>query len=759
MLLLTAPVCMAQDNPLRAIVAQQEEEYKTLDGKREKNLQDYLKLVQLANSLGRNCSSIGFKAGEGSNERKVYLRYALIYYSLAAHNAQIAIDRFGSKSMARDKEKACKQAAFMYRSLNKPKKIYDDRFIDACGLFEDVSEEIVIEDTKPQSTSGGPLYVDEEFEKTLVGKRLFFKTPKQVFSMIIYEPFVITEEQATARSVAQKQFAQVIQMMPADKQKELRKEMNEKFDRAHTYHFDKDLGGLIFFAENQEESGNKMICDESDKEGYLSYKTSVSGAKACFSNIFTNPQTGERLKAGSSILQVEHKGDMFTLLMTAGENYNSAKHERIIKAMARSLRMEGVKELPKITVKKCKENATMQLAKGIPMTWRIIDRSRNTLIRQQPKMARDAEIGEAVSNYFAAVLAVMKGLKEGKQVINMTKKLVVDREERKALMAVGGWALDHTVKDVQFVPVEVEDYSSFEMDGALTTAAIFYVNALKQVSTGVGELGKKINKQSMSLYWEIPIITIQAECIPQMICNNGKWVPDYENLVFREISRTKGKITSPNKDFMTVRQVERDLERYFQVELEKAERAEGDYATALRRCDYARGQLYKIDFPVNIDQCPDLENEIQQLQYDILISEQIQKTRKEEFKRWVSVLKPAEVKKHRDRITELSDEIDQMNVELGKLKQSRDGHLSNGNTGLVNELNLKIKFLEEDIALLDSFREQSATIVTELSRGNRETLLSRELQEISLEITALKNRKLKVRSQLELCVKEYEKIR
>ncbi|MEM7186686.1 MAG: hypothetical protein AAF466_08505, partial [Bacteroidota bacterium] len=244
--MLAAPILVAQDNPLRAIVAQQEEEFETLNSKTDKNLQDYLKLVQLANSIARNCSSIGFKAPKDSNEHKVYLRYSLVYYSLAAHSAQEAIDRFDSKSMAREKSKACKQAEFMYRSLNKPRNIYDKRFIDACGIFETASDDTATtDDTKPTTGSGGPLYVDEEFEKTLVGKRLFLKTPKQMFSMNIYEPFVISEEQAISRSVGKSQLEMALKMLPADKQKELKAQMNEKFDRAHVYNFNNDLGGLI----------------------------------------------------------------------------------------------------------------------------------------------------------------------------------------------------------------------------------------------------------------------------------------------------------------------------------------------------------------------------------------------------------------------------------------------------------------------------------------------------------------------------------
>ena len=109
-------------------------------------------------------------------------------------------------------------------------------------------------------------------------------------------------------------------------------------------------------------------------------------------------------------------------------------------------------------------------------------------------------------------------------------------------------------------------------------------------------------------------------------------MPDWNNLTYRRIKTTYSKITSPNKDFMSIRDVERDLQRYFKDKIYELEQEERDYARILNRCDDSKGQLYKIDFPVNIDKCPVLENKIQTVQYEILFQQKVQEARKEEIR-------------------------------------------------------------------------------------------------------------------------------
>lgn len=502
-----------------------------------------------------------------------------------------------------------------------------------------------------------------------------------------------------------------------------------------------------------------FVCDDADSEGTLSYSTSVSGARACISNVYKHPISGERLEGGMTLVEVEHKGEHYRLMLVMGEKYNSAKHEKTLKAMARSLRMEGVAELPTVTKRKCKEESVLQLAKGIPVSWTIIDRSRKAVVIQQPKMARDHEIGNAVSKYYGLILAAIKGAKDIAQAVKVYKEVVYDEDLRKALITAGGWKLEHEMKRVDFIPIEIEEFSDFQMDGIFTSAAIFYLDALKGVSSGIGGLGKSMTEKHMKLYWEIPVIRIKGECIPQMVCKDGKWIPDYNNMEYREIENEPGKITSSNKDFLTVRQVERDLDRYFKTEMEKAESAAVDYRNVKSRCVDSRQQLYKIDFPVNIDKCPELENQIQIVQYNILVQEQIQKVRKEELTRWLQVLKPAEKAKFEARLAELKADKAVMNVDLKKKIKLHEGLIANGKTGEAAKVEIQINFLNEDIALIESFEVKTQGELTKVTSGKREKGMSAELSTISNELVQLRKRKEDLKKELAVCVKDYDKVR
>ena len=661
--------------------------------------------------------------------------------------------------MKGQKDTACRRAAFIYRTLGNPTVLSDPRFVDVCGLMKEKPDP---NDSSSNSTSGttdDPLYVDEEFEKTLIGKRIFFKTPKQMWSMKVYEPFVISEEQSIQRSVGMKQFEQALNMVPEKDRAKLKGEMQEKYNRMHWYSLTEDMGSIIFFAEDKKGEKIKMLCDDENSSTKISRATTVSGARACFSNIYRHPTTGERLESGSSLLQIEHKGELYMLLLGVGKNYNKAKHEKILKAMARSLRMEGDTELPTVTLTKCKDDGVLQLKKGIPVSWIIIDRTREARIVQQPKLARDHEIGNAVSNYYGMILKAMEYGKDGKQILSFGKQVIVDRDLRKSLITAGGFAMDHAMKEVRFVPVEVEDYSNFEMDGALASAAIFYMKALTKVSSGIGGLGKSMSEKHMRLYWEIPVIRIQGECIPQMVCKDGKWVPDRNNMEYREISKKPDMLRSANKDFLTVEQVRQDLDRYYYHELDKAEKAEGDYYNVAGRCDRAKSQLYKIDFPVNIDKCPKLENQIQQVQYEQLVFEQMQKVRTEELRRWLSVLKPGEVSKYTLSLTGIRTQLAAMRAEVKRLIPIRDGLLESGEAGQASAMSTKIQFLQEDIAVLEGIEASTQKSLDRVNSGKHELSLTNDLKTINTEITKLKKKRETLKKELAICVKQNSRIR
>ena len=738
-----------------------EQELKKLIALEQPSKENQVKIFTLCRELGKGYTlKAGTVAGDKVKER-LALSKALLFHDLEAKYYY----QFGEKNKAEYfkttlKARACGEAAFVYRDMGKPKSIYIPgwEFENYCGLVGAEEKPGVTETGGETSNNkGGPEYIDEEFEKTLKGKRLYFKTPIQTFSVNIYDPFTLSDQSAIMRDLMKKQYKQALkQANPTAKEES---EFDETIDRMHFYIFEKNMGGLILHVEDLNGKDATYLCDE-DKKGQLSRWTSVSGIRACMSNVFQNPVTKERLKNGATYVQFEYKGNMVSLIVMAGDGMNKKQHEAIVRAMAKSLRIEGEVELPKIVVKRCKDDSVLQLKQGMPVEWTIIDRSRKSVILYQPALARDADVAASASKFYAAILQVMKWSKDVKQVLNIYNNVVIEKQYRDALLKIGGWAMeDAGTVQIDFVPVEVEDYSNFTADGALTNAAIFYMQALTDITDGLSKLGKTMNKQSMRVYWEIPVITIKGECIPQMVCKNGKWVPDKNNMEFREISRKSHTLRPGNKAFQTFDDIQRDLNKYFYTLLDKAEDAEADYYKVLERCVKSKQQLYKIKFPVNIDQCPVLEQKIQLEQHAMLQKINQQSNLKFELERWLNVLKPSEVASYTRRISLLNEQIQDGEGKLPSLRTIRDNHVKNGDKANAALYTKKIKFLEEDIALLKQMRTSATNNLAAVQSGKWEKEISEELTTVSNQINNHKSKIKGLEAELKICVDEALKVR
>jgi len=307
--------------------------------------------------------------------------------------------------------------------------------------------------------------------------------------------------------------------------------------------------------------------------------------------------------------------------------------------------------------------------------------------------------------------------------------------------------------------VEIEEYTELTIDGSLTNAVTFYLEALRDVNAGLSKLGKRMNNMSLRVYWEIPTIEIKGECIPRMVCDNGKWKPDREYMEFREISRKKGTLRAPNKDFMTLKQVEDDLQRYYYDKLDELEADEINYRNVAGRCDESKKQLWKIDFPVNIDQCPTIEYNIQQKQHEILSLTQIQKKLDTELKEWLTKLLPAEKGRLNERLMDILADIRAKEGEIPRLETLRDNYLKNNLEGKAAQIGTQIKFLKEDIELLRGFKLKSNKELQKISSGKNEAEMNKNIAKIQDQVSKLKKDKESLKKQLQACIKETEKIR
>ena len=738
----------AQNKDYFAIISQLKSELAQLLAKSTISQADYYSIITKCNDLGKNYHLYSVEASTEGN-KNFRLRNALKYYSDAAHYVDIAKERFSitSKSYDQLREKACQDAAFEYRALGNPKSppFPEPTFYDACGLFQK-DKPVEENDTNVETVHDEVSYVDEEFVTTLVGKRVFFKTPKQVFSMNVYEPFVINPDQGVMRGLMQK-YAKEMQAKGGDE--EQKSEFEESFPRLHWYGFDKKMGGIIFTAEANKKD-ETLPCQQEGGKTFSRWIT-VGGIKACVSDVSKHPVTQEKLESGGQQLSFLYKGELFRLTLSSGKGFNTDYHLKVLKAMIQSFRPEGDVDLPTVTYQKCVDGSIRYLTKGKPVFWRVLDESRESVLLQQPILARDYEVAGVVANYTQATLDAIDFVSDLKKWTSVPKAVLIDKKYWSTLQKFGKWRMKEKIQQAGF--------SKITLSASPVTAARYYMDAMRVMSEGISGIGKTINNQSMRVYWEIPIVEIKGECVPRMTCKDGKWIPDKQKSVYREISRDTTVWRAPNKAFQSLKEAKDDLNKYFYADMEKFEAEGEEYKNSADRCKKCDQSLWQVYFPIHFDVCPAIEGKLQLNQYEIWFQEQLQTTRKDEMQRWLSSLKPAEYLRLQGAMTTLQLRIDDMESELVKQKRLLEEFQRQGDTANAGLTAKKIQFLNEDIALLRSMFAESNAEMEVLKSGKRENDMSKELTAISEELIRLKKVQTDLKKELATCVKEAEKVK
>jgi len=728
------------------IIWDQEKEFNNLKNKPPRALPDYIQISQFAQTLGKNCEDYGYDQKSGGRQ-DLYRRLSLIYYSYAAHYAQLAIDKFNSESMVKKKSEACARANNMYRVLKKPKRIFDKRFIDACDLLSNEEETVDKEESKEK----------EDTESSDDEKRITFRTGDAVFSVKVPSPLVAVTVFGT--EVTTQTPMEISKMLKEYEQFGFTTSTANSFGiKGYQISFGLDVQQRTKLTEKIYKSAGGFSKTKNARTfslGDENYDLGPYDARLTYDwewEIDGPIQAKEDLMATISI---KFKTEGFFCDFTVGvRNLDQLKIQKKVMRLVRSFKVESFSA----PVTKCKDGDYKMLKQGIPVTWTIYDRSRPSSIVQQPVLARDHEIAAAAANYTGAIVEVIKTLKDARQLTKIPRNVLIEGDMKKAMAAMGGWYLEGYHK-VEFIPVEIEEYTELTIDGSLTNAVTFYLEALRDVNAGLSKLGKRMNNMSLRVYWEIPTIEIKGECIPRMVCDNGKWKPDREYMEFREISRKKGTLRAPNKDFMTLKQVEDDLQRYYYDKLDELEADEINYRNVAGRCDESKKQLWKIDFPVNIDQCPTIEYNIQQKQHEILSLTQIQKKLDTELKEWLTKLLPAEKGRLNERLMDILADIRAKEGEIPRLETLRDNYLKNNLEGKAAQIGTQIKFLKEDIELLRGFKLKSNKELQKISSGKKEAEMNKNIAKIQDQVSKLKKDKESLKKQLQACIKETEKIR
>jgi len=746
---MTCPV-IAQDNPLALVIDKQENKLKTLVNKPPSTFNDYSEIVTLCNKIARNYNQIALIATSES-AKSANFRQALRYFSDAARFANIAAEKFDNRYMLQLSAKACKKAAEVYRTLGKPKTItfLNGTFIDTCKLLSNNEEATNSEKPKEESST----------TQNYSNRRIVFTAGEVVFSVKLPRPL-------EAKNIfgGKANYLTTNDITKAIKEDDilgvLKSGMNQYEVSGYQISFGLATQVRNKLTEQVMEARPKFAKTRNDRTfslGIEAFDVGSYDARLTYDwewEVDGPIQAKEDLMASISItFKTEGHFCEFSVYV---RNLDEHKIEKKVMEMVRSFRVESA--VPPKPVTQCEDGTYKLLKKGIPVTWTIYDRTRPSTIIQQPVLARDYEIAEKAASYTGAVVEVLTTAKDVLQVTSIPRKVIIDGELSQALSALGGWYLEGYHK-VDFIPVEFEETSNTSIDGSLTNAVIFYLKALRDVNNGLSKLGKRMENMSLRLYWEIPIIEIKGECIPRMVCKDGTWQPDRKYMEFREISRTTKTYRAPNKDFMTIKQVADDLNRYYYAKMDALEEDEINFKNVLERCKTSQRDLWKIDFPVNFDTCPIIENSIQLKQHELLRLNDLREDLKEALGAWLNILKPAEVARLNERLAEIAIDIQKKEKEIPRLETLRLNYVNNNQMAQAAQTANRIRFLREDIALLVSFRNKTNNELQKLNTGKKESEMSKELANLSQQILDIEKEKKDLKKELAKCLAEADKLR
>ena len=242
---------------------------------------------------------------------------------------------------------------------------------------------------------------------------------------------------------------------------------------------------------------------------------------------------------------------------------------------------------------------------------------------------------------------------EGWNMLIAGMKLVLEGYEK--IVSITEEAKPDEVKRVIFVLKQLgfDEITPQKVFGA-------YLEVMDRMVNGIRDLESRISNMSSDLYYEIPTREIKTRCIPRLICNGEKWLPDYRNMSFEKISEKETLIKSPDLKFLSPGQLRVQLDEKLKGILEKMKNNMEKYAKAAA-CNEHRSQLYGLQFPSAPDECKRLEAQIENCKLQLELIEQHRKDLKKQLDDWGN--------SKSSKIAALEKSIAKNNTDIAKKKE------------------------------------------------------------------------------------------
>ncbi len=131
-----------------------------------------------------------------------------------------------------------------------------------------------------------------------------------------------------------------------------------------------------------------------------------------------------------------------------------------------------------------------------------------------------------------------------------------DLWNRESKVASDNWAVEFARDYTMEAILELGDVSALNYSRAIEG----YLSVMETCIKGINSLESKITHMSANVEWEVPYLSITAECTPRMKCRDGRLIPDKDFVLSKEWKRDT-LVERRQKEFLTPIQVNIEKER------------------------------------------------------------------------------------------------------------------------------------------------------------------------------------------------------
>jgi hypothetical protein len=269
-----------------------------------------------------------------------------------------------------------------------------------------------------------------------------------------------------------------------------------------------------------------------------------------------------------------------------------------------------------------------------------------------------------------------------------------------------------------------------------------YLAAFDKVIYGIEGLEASITNMSVNFSFSVPFIEIRTKCVPQIVCSNNKWQPDYKNLVYEKLFERKA-VEKYSRDFMTMKQVRDAQQNLLGKFLEKLEDDKKKYESA-SKCERHIFELREVDFGVMPGECRLREAKLAALKEEQSQLNEEKKYYEDDLAEYKKS-KPGKLGAIKNAIIEIDKRIAAKNKELSAAQELKKNYESNPDKEnpektkmLMNDQDEKINAIKDAIRELNNARKEYVAEQNSMNANKFENDIQKKINSLNTRLNQLK---------------------